>query len=109
MVKDSPFDAWDGEDLETTEVVDEDGDEDGAEEGAMHVEPDAKDADPSHWSELTGEMTDEVPDARPVSYFADEQPERPAVVADVDEQPEPDLEEILERQHYSFPDGTRPS
>jgi hypothetical protein len=99
MVKEAPFDAWDGEDLETDEVVVDDA----AEASAMHVEPDGDEQDPSHWSDLTGEMTEQVPDERPVSYFDDEQPERAEPVADVDEQPEPDLEEILERQHYAFP------
>ena len=99
MVKEAPFDAWHGEDLETEDAVEDDA----AEAVAMHVEVDGDGADPSHWSELTGTMTDDVPDERPVSYFDDEQPERAAVVADTDEQPEPDLEELLERQHYAFP------
>lgn len=99
MVKEAPFDAWDGEDLETEEAVADDA----VEAVAMHLEPDGDGRDPSHWSELTGEMHDEVPDERPVSYFDDEQPERVAPVADLDEQPEPDLEELLERQHYAFP------
>ena len=99
MVKEAPFDAWDGEDLETSEVVTDDA----AESVAMHVEPDTTGPDPAHWSELTGEMTDEAPDDRPVTYFDDEQPEQAAVVTDADEQPEPDLEELLERQHYAFP------
>lgn len=100
MVKEAPFDAWDGEDLETTEVVEEDA----AEVVAMHVEPDTDGADPSHWSELTGEMTNEAPDDRPVTYFDDEQPEQVrAAETDTDEQPEPDLEDLLERQHYAFP------
>ena len=99
MVKEAPFDAWDGEDLETTEVVEDDA----AEETAMHLEPDGDGRDPSFWSDLTGEMNDDVPDERPVCYFDDEQPERAEVVADLDEKPEPDLEELLERQHYAFP------
>lgn len=99
MVKEAPFDAWDGEDLETTEVVADDA----VEAVAMHVEADGDGTDPSHWSELTGEMTDDAPDDRPVTYFDDEQPEQAAPVADADEQPEPDLEELLERQHYAFP------
>lgn len=99
MVKETPFDAWDGEDLETTEVVEDDA----AEEVAMHLEPDGDTTDPAHWSELTGEMTDDPVEASPVTYFDDEQPERTPPVADQDEQPEPDLEEILERQHYAFP------
>lgn len=101
MVKEAPFDAWDGEDLETDDVVVDDA----AETVAMHIEADDGESDPSHWSELTGEMTEAVPDERPVTYFDDEQPERAAVPADVDEQPEPDLEELLERQHYAFPQG----
>jgi hypothetical protein len=101
MGKEPPFDAWDGEDLQTAEVVEEES----AEEVAMHLEPDGDGAAPAPWSELTGEMTDEAPDERPVSYFEDEQPEQRRLATDVDEQPEPDLEEILERQHYAFPQG----
>jgi hypothetical protein len=99
MGKEPLFDAWEGEDLETSEVVEEHA----AEEVAMHVEADDGATDPAHWSELTGEMTSEAPDDRPVSYFEDEQPEQIRLDADVDEQPEPDLEELLERQHYAFP------
>jgi hypothetical protein len=99
MVKEAPFDAWDGEDLETLDVAPDDS----AEAVAMHVEADDE-PDPSHWSDLTGEMNDVVTDGRPVTYFDDEQPEQDGPVAtDVDEQPEPDLEELLERQHYAFP------
>jgi hypothetical protein len=101
MVKEAPFDAWDGEDLQTIEVVVDDA----AEEVAMHLEPDDEDQAPSHWSDLTGEMTDEAPDDRPVTYFEDEQPEQERLAVDVDEQPEPDLAELLERQHYAFPNG----
>ena len=99
MVKEAPFDAWDGEDLETAEVVVDDS----AEEVAMHVEPDGNGQSPSHWSELTGEMNDDVPDERPVCYFDDEQPETVEPLIDLEEAPEPDLEELLERQHYAFP------
>lgn len=98
MVKEAPFDAWDGEDLESVDVAPDDA----AEEVAMHVEDDDR-PDPSHWSELTGEMTQAVTDGRPVTYFDDEQPEQDEPSADLDEQPEPDLEELLERQHYAFP------
>ena len=69
----------------------------------MHLEVDGDGSDPARWSDLTGELADEAPDDRPVSYFEDEQPEQIRLDGDVDEQPEPDLEEILERQHYAFP------
>jgi hypothetical protein len=109
MGKEPPFDAWDGEDLQTTEVVEEDA----AEAVAMHVEVDAGERHAGHWSELTDHAKDEAPDDRPVSYFDDEQPEDDRRAggdgeddrADDrgDEAPEPDLEELLERQHYAFP------
>lgn len=98
MVKDPPFDAWDGEDLETIEVAPDDA----AEEVAMHI-TDGSDGDPASWSDLTDDVRDVATDDRPVTYFDDEQPELSAPDADVGERPEPDLEELLERQHYAFP------
>jgi hypothetical protein len=100
MPKEAPFDVWDGEELGLTDVVEADA----PEEIAMHVDPESE-PDGQHspqWSELT-DAEDEVD--TPVTYFADEQPERsgnghgppPA------EERELGLEELLERQHYSFP------
>jgi hypothetical protein len=97
MVKDPPFDAWDGEDLETIDVAPDDA----AEEVAMHITD--GDDDPTRWSELTNDDGDGEPDDRPVTYFDDEQPETAAPLVDLEEPPEPDLEELLERQHYAFP------
>jgi len=104
MPKEAPFDVWDGEDLETVEVseVFE------VEETALHVDPESLvDPEPGpRWSDLTDSADDDDADDVPVSYFEDEQPEaeRVVVLDDDDEgDSEPDLEELLERQHYAFP------
>src|SRR5262245_55185001 len=107
MPEEAPFDAWDGEELGLNDEVEEDG----AEEVALHVDPESEiDAEGGHhWSYMT--EGDEAPDTDvPVRYFADEQPDDGAVVGrpngsgrPADER-EPDLEELLERQHYAFPE-----
>lgn len=107
MTKDAPFDVWNGEDLNTEEVTEAVA----AEEVAMHVEVE-EDHGPETWSELTDDSHDRE-DAPTVVYFADEQPEADdtvmraevAAVAAIDDDTQPDLEELLERQHYSFPPG----
>jgi hypothetical protein len=107
MPKEAPFDAWDGEDLGLTdEVVDL-----AAEEVAMHVDPDSEleaDRVPS-WSELA-DGGDPPSPAAATWYFADEQPD--AVLSDgrrrsplASDEPVIDLEELLERQHYAFPEA----
>jgi hypothetical protein len=105
MPKEAPFDVWDGEELGLTEDVEDAA----AEEVAMHLDPESEvDAEGGpHWSDLTGGDEVAAPDA-PACYFADEQPEvagngkghghRPT------DEREIDLEELLERQHYAFPD-----
>ncbi len=100
MPKDVPFDVWQSEEIDPGEVVEVDA----VEELAMHLDPDsALDAPRGpHWSELTDEPSDAPAEASPVSYFADEQPEGTAP-APVSDEREPDLEELLERQHYAFP------
>lgn len=103
MPDDVPFDVWNGEDLLTEEIIEPDA----AEETAMHVEPDADGASGS-WSDLTEQPEPEVIDDRPVSYFADEQPEssangRDTPVDGADDGKPVDLDRLLERQHYTFP------
>lgn len=104
MPKEAPFDVWDGEELGLTDEVEDAA----AEETAMHVDPESEvDAEGVHWSELTD--GDEVidPEAPVCCYFADEHPEPTRVTTDGNGAPkderELDLEELLERQHYSFP------
>src|SRR4051812_35308398 len=104
MPKEAPFDVWDGEELGLTDG----GGEDAAEEVAMHVAPESE-VDPEggpHWSDLT-DGADEVVEAEaPIRYFADEQPELAPANGHrrrFDDEREPDLEELLERQHYAFP------
>ena len=106
MSKEPPFDVWDGEELGLTDDVEESM----AEEVAMHVDPESEaDADPTpRWSELTDSDEAEELDV-PVTYFADEQPERAAnghsrTRARPGDEREVDLEELLERQHYAFPE-----
>lgn len=106
MPNEAPFDVWDGEDLETVEVAEVLA----VEETALHIDPDSLvDPEPGpHWSDLTEESEDEIVDDLPVSYFEDEQPEAERVVVldnDADDDTEPNLEELLERQHYAFPQG----
>jgi hypothetical protein len=103
MSKEAPFDVWDGEELGL-----DDNDVEGsssAEEVAMHVDPESEphtDAGP-HWSELTDDGP--ASDA-PVSYFADEDPDlgAPVPMRRADDEREVNLDELLERQHYTFPD-----
>jgi len=107
MPKEAPFDVWDGEDLETVEVTEvlE------VEEMALHVDPESLlDPEPGpRWSDLTDNNDEDEADDVPVSYFEDEQPEAERIVLvergedEDDDDSEPDLEELLERQHYSFP------
>ena len=68
------------------------------EEAAMHLEHDRRPARDPGRSDESAEVDDG--DDGPVSYFDDEQPER-AVTGRPDEH-EPDLEELLETQHYAF-------
>ncbi len=103
MPTDVPFDVWNGEDLATAEVILSDS----AEEVAMHLEEDEGPA--ATWSDLTAPDRHERPDDRddepPVSYFADEQPERrddDELAEHPIEAPEPDLGDLLVRQHYTF-------
>ena len=104
MVRDVPFDVWNGEDLATAEVLDDDA----PEELAMHLDL----GEPTlgeRWSEMIegSEVSEaELRDTRPVSYFSDEQPdsaEGNGLRKSLRENPEPDLEQMLERQHYAFP------
>lgn len=100
MPNEVPFDVWDGEDLDTAEVIAATS----VEDVAMHLDPDSlvvADGE-QPWSDLTDDRDTPVPDDGLVRYFDDEQPEAAgAAPPDVDE-PEPDLEDLLERQHYSF-------
>lgn len=103
MSKEAPFDVWDGEELGLSDEVHDIA----AEEVAMHVDPES---DPNaeagpHWSELTEGDDLPGPEAPPVTYFADEDPDvsAGAIVARTNGDDRPvDLEELLERQHYSF-------
>jgi hypothetical protein len=101
MPNDPPFDVWNGVDLDTAEDIEGDA----AEEVAMHLDPESEvgnTGEPS-WSEMTGEHDVVIDDDRPVRYFADEQPDGSEAVAEgARDEPELDLEELLERQHYSF-------
>jgi hypothetical protein len=103
MPKEAPFDVWDGEELGLTDEVEDVA----AEEDAMHLDPESEvvvETGP-HWSELT--EAEEVPASdAPVSYFADEHPEPAAARTGngARDEREPDLEELLERQHYAFPE-----
>jgi len=107
MGKEPPFDVWDGEGLEPgfgieTAEVDE---PDTAEEAAMHVDPESEpdgQGSARGWSELTG--ADDRDGPSNMSYFADEQPDFGDGRASRSAEREPDLEELLERQHYAFPD-----
>jgi hypothetical protein len=107
MGKEPPFDVWDGEGLEPgydREAADA-AEPATAEELAMHVDPESEpdgQGPTSTWSELT--RGDDGERRVNVSYFADEQPDFGDVRVVVPAEHEPDLEELLERQHYSFPD-----
>jgi hypothetical protein len=104
MPKEAPFDVWDGEELGLTDEVEDAA----AEETAMHVDPESEIERESgvHWSELTDGEEVADPEAPVCCYFADEQhdPARAAAGNGAsDDEHELDLEELLERQHYSFP------
>jgi hypothetical protein len=94
MPKEVPFDVWDGEDLATEEVIEADA----AEEVAMHLDRESN-LPAAPWSDL---IDDRARDNSPVSYFEDEQPERSGVRRPARDDRQPDLEELLERQHYAF-------
>ena len=107
MGKEPPFDVWDGEGLEPGYDRDraEATEPDTAEELAMHVDPESEPdghTPASAWSELTG--SDDRDRRVNVSYFADEQPDFGDGRVVKAAEHEPDLEELLERQHYAFPD-----
>jgi hypothetical protein len=111
MHKPQPQDEWvflrpdeftDDGDLEAIDAAVERG----PEERAMHVERLRRPVmDPSRTDVETG-MTGEV-DEMPVTYFDDEEPElgpRPDPSSEETDH-EPDLEELLESQHYAFEPG----
>jgi hypothetical protein len=87
-------------DDETLESIDADV-EQGPEERAIHVEritrPDTK---PSRTRPVRAEPSP------PVTYFDDEEPESGARRPVRPDDHEPDIEELLESQHYSFEPGT---
>jgi hypothetical protein len=95
-----PSDEWDfvrqDDELNpAAEVID-------AEDAAVHVERDV--AETRAWQ---GGTVDPVEDGPQPAYFDDEEPERedPRAIAQRErDDHEPDLEEILESQHYAFPD-----
>lgn len=103
--RDVPFDAFDGEELQRA-----DGDGDGStapEEEAVHEEDDDREP-PAPWSALTHhEDDDEDVERTDVRYFPDEQPESGRPHERVADERVPDLEELLEHQHYSFPEEHR--
>jgi hypothetical protein len=107
MGKEPPFDVWDGEGLEPGFGIEaaEPDEPDTAEEAAMHVDPESEvdgRGSAGAWSELTGQTER---DARVrVSYFADEQPDVGVRRRQPPAEHELDLEELLERQHYAFPE-----
>ena len=95
-----PPDEWD---FVPTESDDEDPYVDlPAEARAIHVEDDGAAAplDPGR-SDLSAEVDGEETGG-PVAHFDDEEPDLPSTGRRGDEH-EPDLEEILESQHYAFP------
>jgi hypothetical protein len=70
------------------------------EEAALHVERPVEGIITQPWSEMVASDED---DGTVTRYFADEEPERPSSPLPVDgAEHEPDLEEILESQHYAF-------
>jgi hypothetical protein len=94
-----PSDEWDfvrqDDELNpAAEVID-------AEHAAVHVERDV--AETRAWQAGTVDPDDDGPTTE---YFDDEEPEREdprAVARRARDEHEPDLEEILESQHYAFP------
>lgn len=97
MSSNAPFDVWDGEGLDRPEPDEMHA----AEEVAMRVRSVDESAP---WSDLTEDLPDE--ERPPVHYFEDEQPEGadPGDDAPATDEHEPDLEELLEHQHYAFPE-----
>ena len=94
-----PADEWD--------YLRPDGDDDDPEahrdpeELALHLEdPDASPVHDPGRADVGVGAADEG--RRPAAHYADEEPEGPARPTAVDH--EPDLEEILESQHYAFAD-----
>ena len=98
MPGDAPFDVWDGEGIAIQARA---GDR-AAEEVAMHLDPELSGHATPPWSDLIDEHRDEHGDASPVSYFDDEQPELGDPAESALDDVEPDLEQLLERQHYAF-------
>jgi hypothetical protein len=97
MREGAPFDVWDGEDLGITDTDEPDA----AEEVAMHVDPESEPAaggGAPTWSDLAN-GDDEAEGEPPARYFADEQPE--GAEDEVADERLPDLQEILQRQHYA--------
>jgi len=112
MQKPQPQDEWvflrpdeftDDDDLETIDAAVERG----PEERAMHVERLRRPImDPTR-ADVETAATGAV-DEMPVTYFDDEEPElgpRPSAAA-AEPEHEPDLEELLESQHYAFEPGS---
>lgn len=72
-----------------------------AEDAAMHIEA-AQTLRP-YSEQTTGGAGSAGDPGAPVSYFDDEEPDEPATVTSpTAEGPEPDLEDLLESQHYAF-------
>jgi hypothetical protein len=97
-----PADEWD--------FVRPDGDDEDpsadrpAEEEAVHVEADGG-SGPEPWRSDESALVDPEDDVAPLASFPDEEPDGPAADGRSDGTPdahEPDLEEILESQHYAF-------
>lgn len=91
-----PSDEWQyvrqDDDIDPVEGVVE------AEDATVHVERDVADA--RAWSDRD---PGDDPDATPAYHFDDEEPDVGEPRARSGDEHEPDLEEILESQHYSFP------
>jgi hypothetical protein len=75
------------------------------EEGAMHIlAVDERSVSDPGRADVDAAWGDRSPDDRsraPIRYFDDEEPEE-GPAASADSEREPDLEEILESQHYAF-------
>jgi hypothetical protein len=94
-----PLDEWEflpGDD-ELTETVGL-----SAEAAALHVEGDVHDALPAEDPGRAEVVLDADSNGGPVTYFEDEQPEGAPPWAEADDETEPDLEQVLESQHYAF-------
>jgi len=72
----------------------------GPEDAAMHVEQRPRPAIDPGRSDESALVDDGDGDGAPVTYFDDEQPEHER--NEPDDEHEPDLEELLEVQHYAF-------